>query len=585
MFGRPRNRDFEAEAALRTLQVTQAMNRIWTLAVILLLSVFTSALETTPNSSNGQASKPDNDLCLACHADIGAKLKGHAHSEVACAACHTQHEDYPHPAGIPKPACGTCHANIVHDYSRSAHAEAARKGDGTAPDCATCHGTAHELESTKTAQFRSAIPDTCGACHSDIAEQYRQSIHGQAVAKGVAQAPVCTDCHGEHAILPPTNVASTVHPSHVRETCAGCHADVRLTRRFGLPVDRIISFDASFHGLEAKAGNQTVANCASCHGVHNILPSSDPRSTINPHNLPTTCGKCHAGAGTRFVLGRVHLVAGETGEPRPLLWVRGFYFLVIPLTVGFMALHNGGDWIRKLRRLRFHSAAAASDTITMPASQEIRMFTFERLEHMVMAASFIVLAWTGFALKYPDQWWAKPLLIWESSHSARGMIHRTASVFFMSAGLAHMLSLAISKDLRDHWKSLWPKRRDLPNAWQQLAFNLGLREFPPERYSHGYVEKVEYWALIWGSVIMMTTGLVLWANNLILKFLPKIVLDVATSFHFYEAVLATVAILVWHFYFVIFDPDVYPMDTAWLTGKSPRKEHRWQSADKEEPQQ
>lgn len=61
-------------------------------------------------------------------------------------------------------------------------------------------------------------------------------------------------------------------------------------------------------------------------------------------------------------------------------------------------------------------------------------------------------------------------------------------------------------------------------------------------------------------------------DTLALRWLPKIVLDVATSIHFYEAVLATLAIVVWHFYFVIFDPDVYPMDSAWLTGRSPRKE-------------
>jgi len=86
------------------------------------------------------------------------------------------------------------------------------------------------------------------------------------------------------------------------------------------------------------------------------------------------------------------------------------------------------------------------------------------------------------------------------------------------------------------------------------------------------VEKAEYWALVWGSVIMMVTGILLWGNTLAMKWMPKVILDLATSVHFYEAVLATLAIVVWHFYFVVFDPDVYPMDTAWLTGKSPRKE-------------
>jgi hypothetical protein len=70
---------------------------------------------------------------------------------------------------------------------------------------------------------------------------------------------------------------------------------------------------------------------------------------------------------------------------------------------------------------------------------------------------------------------------------------------------------------------------------------------------------------------MAASGIMLWANNLMLKLLPKTWLDVSTAIHFYEAVLATLAIVVWHFYSVIFDPDVYPLDTAWYTGVSVRK--------------
>src|SRR5262249_46066494 len=77
--------------------------------------------------------------------------------------------------------------------------------------------------------------------------------------------------------------------------------------------------------------------------------------------------------------------------------------------------------------------------------------------------------------------------------------------------------------------------------------------------------------VVWGTVVMVITGLLLWFNNWSLQFLPKWALDVSTSIHWYEAILATLAILVWHFYSVIFDPDVYPLDMAWLTGQSPRK--------------
>ena len=561
------------------------MNGVQLVGALLLLVAFVPKLQSqSPPGSRQETVKSDEESCLSCHGDVSAKIKGHAHSSLGCPACHMRHEEYPHPAGVPKPTCATCHAGIAHEFARSVHAQATVRGNSMAPDCTTCHGSAHELVSTNTVEFRSAVPETCGACHSEVADEYRQSVHGQAIARGVVEAPVCTDCHGGHSILAPTNVASTVHPTHVRETCASCHANVRLTRRFGLPGDRIISFDASFHGLATKAGNQTVANCASCHGVHNIFPSADPRSTINSRNVSVTCGKCHMSAGKRFALGRVHLVPGENGEPRPLRWIREFYLVVIPLVVGFMLLHNLGDWLRKLERLRFAAVLPGPGVVLPQVGQEVRMYPFERLEHAVLAVSFIVLAWTGFALRYPDQWWAKPLLIWEVSHSTRGMIHRAASVLFISAGLAHSISLIVSQRLREHWKSLWPHRRDLRVAVQQFAFNLGLRKQPPARVSHGYVEKIEYWALVWGSVIMVLTGSLLWANDLVLRFMPKLILDVATSLHFYEAALAALAILIWHFYFVIFDPDVYPMDTAWLVGKSPRPQNHSPSPERE-PQQ
>ena len=98
-----------------------------------------------------------------------------------------------------------------------------------------------------------------------------------------------------------------------------------------------------------------------------------------------------------------------------------------------------------------------------------------------------------------------------------------------------------------------------------------LKDKKPVLPHHSYIEKAEYWAVVWGTIVMVITGVMLWLNNWTLQFLPKWVIDIATSVHWYEAVLASLAIVVWHFYSVMFDPDVYPLDTAWLTGKSPRR--------------
>jgi cytochrome b subunit of formate dehydrogenase len=504
------------------------------------------------------------DTCSTCH-DHEAKLKASAHAAVACAQCHAKRETYPHPEDAPKPTCSTCHAAQAGEHSRSVHGVELKAGNQAAPDCATCHGPAHEMVSAHAPGFRKTVPEVCGLCHGEPAEHYKQSVHGQAVARGVLASAVCTDCHGEHSILRPGERASAVHPSHIRKTCARCHADVRLSRRMGLPSDRLTSFDASFHGLAARAGSQTVANCASCHGFHDILPSSDPKSKIHPDNLGATCGQCHPGAGRRFRLGTIHIGAGGV-EPAGVRLARRFYLVVIPLTIGLMLLHHGGDWLRKLYALRLRPVAVVNSPVS-----EIRMYPWERAQHLALIVSFTVLVWTGFALKYAESWWALPLVRLEGSWPVRGVLHRAAGVALIAVAFVHVALLVFRRDLRAHWLHLIPRRTDVAEAARGFAWNLGLARRRPAVSDHGYIEKTEYWAVVWGTAVMALTGVMLWGNNIMLRLFPKTWLDFATTVHFYEAVLATLAIVVWHFYSVIFDPDVYPMDTAWLNGRTVRR--------------
>jgi cytochrome b subunit of formate dehydrogenase len=229
-----------------------------------------------------------------------------------------------------------------------------------------------------------------------------------------------------------------------------------------------------------------------------------------------------------------------------------------------MILHNGGDWLRKV----FHLRGSHAPRIIPQSPGQVRMYPFERIQHALLVVSFAVLVWTGFALKYPEQWWARPLLVTEH---LRGIVHRTAGAVMIGVSVMHFISLITSRRLRVHWKEMLPNRRDPGEALSNLAYNLGLRNSRPGRSSHSYIEKAEYWAVIWGTAVMALTGVMLWANNWMLAMFPKSWLDVATSVHFYEALLATFSIIVWHFYSVIFDPDVYPLDTAWLTGRTVRQ--------------
>ena len=531
--------------------------------------------------------------CDTCHTasvkayseSIHAKARAQGFKEApTCTSCHGDiHKLVPrselssplHPKNIAK-TCAFCHSDPqivkkfripvlrpVEAYLQSVHARAVAAGKAGAV-CTDCHGAHAILPSNDAASqtSRPKVPETCGRCHADVLIAYRQSIHGEAIERGMRDAPVCTDCHGEHRILARDEPNSPVFATNVAgETCGRCHGDTRMSERFGLPADKVPAFQDSFHGLALRAGQLTAANCASCHGVHDIRPSSDPRSHVHRTNLPATCGKCHPGAGTRFALGPVHVSATAN---YPLLFaIRIIYLWLIGLTIGFMIVHNALDLIHKAR----HPSQSRPPPITGEVRE--RMSRSLRWQHGLIMLTFPVLAYTGFALTYPESWWAAPVLHWESSFGLRGFIHRAAALVLMGALLWHLAELGYSEERRNRLRKQMLHWQDLRDLWHTVRYNLDFESQRPKCGEFNYAEKIEYWAFIWGMIVMTGTGLLLWFENFSLAYLPKMATDAATIIHFYEAALATLAIFVWHLYWVIFDPEVYPMDPAWWHGRSP----------------
>jgi len=518
--------------------------------------------------------------CASCHGDVhtmmatsdpSSAMNAHNQGEV-CGTCHG--------SGQPAPP-GVRTIRPIEAYTASVHAQSLSEGD-IGPACSDCH-TAHSplpLTDPTSSIYRSNVAETCGECHRKIARQYQRSIHGLAADAGVLDSPVCIDCHGEHRILavgaPDSPVSATNIPTKV---CGPCHSDLKLGERYGLPPEQVPSYDESFHGLASRGGSQRVANCASCHGVHNILPSSDPDSYIHPDNLAHTCGNCHAGAGTQFTIAPVHVLAEDTHNV-VAYWIRAIYIPLIWVTVVGMFLHNLLDLVKKTRTYSLWRRRPPTHCVIRE-----RMSRAFRFTHAVAAVSFAILVVTGFALKYPESWWAAPLQAWDNE--LRGFVHRVAAVGLMGAFVFHFAHLAVSSRARRQMAAFLPKVADFREFAHRLGYNLGRRPEPPAPVRVGYVEKVEYWAALWGTVVTAVTGLILWFENFTLTWLPGWVPEAATVLHFLEAILATLAILIWHFYSVMLDPAVYPMDMTWLTGKPPfsRAEERGEVIHEDDPEQ
>ena len=453
-------------------------------------------------------------------------------------------------------------------YQASVHGKAIENGSKKAAVCTDCHG-AHDIlaaNDQKSQIYKFNVPVTCGKCHADIQKTFMASIHGQGITRGNGLAPVCTDCHGIHSIKghkDPNSPVAERNLSH--DTCARCHEGVRLSQEFGVPGNRVSTYNDSYHGLAAEGGSVIAANCASCHGVHNILPSSDPLSTVNRVNLDATCGKCHQGVTRRFTLTKVHIDGAQSKDIDSIAvrWIRMIYIPLIILVIGGMFLHNVIIWRSKMAaRRRAHPAMM------------VRMTVNQRWQHLILLTSFIVLVITGFALKFPESWFAHFLGM---SERLRSVIHRVAGIALMGAGIYHVFYLVAAREGRRLLRDIAPVPSDAFDALRAMRYYLGMSSQRPEFGRFNYAEKAEYWALVWGTGLMAVTGIMLWAKVWVGNLLARWWVDAATAVHYYEAILATLAIVVWHFYQVFFDPDVYPMNGAWWDGKIPvdhyREEH------------
>lgn len=337
------------------------------------------------------------------------------HGFFSCVDCHQDlaaAEEWPHPQKLERVNCSTCHTDAVEKYNIGVHATPRPQG-GEAAACVDCHGM-HDIRpsadpASPTHHLR--IADTCARCHGaedvrarggvhvDVAGPFGDSIHGRALTRsGLIVAPTCSDCHNAHDILRPGDPSSPVAAMNIPATCGTCHEGIERQFQAGVHgtmlkegvaapacqtchtahgiarseshawqlsvigqcgtchTDRLASFKDTFHGQVTTLGGRMVAGCADCHGAHEVLPASDPRSPIAPGNLVQTCGTCHPNANENFVKYDPHADRRDRERNPALYFTAQFMHLLLGGVFAFFGLHTTLWFSKEVRQRRLRRA-------------------------------------------------------------------------------------------------------------------------------------------------------------------------------------------------------------------------------------
>lgn len=528
---------------------------------------------------HGVANAPKGMLptCWSCHGDHQILPSGNPESGVSrqnivqtCATCHG-------PDGAAAKLIGD---KQVIDYRQSVHGQPSPDRPGLYPAvCTDCHGEHVILPEADAASpvNKRNVPQTCGKCHEQVYQKFSESIHGTALAQGIEDAPSCTDCHGEHKILGANSPDSPVSEARVSETCAGCHDDMTLIRKYDLPVGRGQSYRRSYHGVANRYGQIEVASCVSCHRAHMILPQDDARSSIHPANLQATCGteNCHPGVGANVTKGSIHITPSPTSDA-VIYWVELLYTLFIWVLITSFVLMIILDLVQHGRR----GWKAHAPLPERPLDKvHVRRFTKNQLwQHWLLITSFTLLLLTGFPVRFADWATSEWVVTALGGMTLRGNLHRLMAIVLIAVCVWHVLWTVLTRQGRADFVKMLPVPKDIPRAIGMVKYYIGLAPKMPAFGRFNLIEKFEYLAMGWGSAVMILTGFPLWFPEWALTWMPKWGLDICHVVHGYEAVLAFLAITIWHFYHVHFKPGMFPMSRVWLTGEvelaEMRHEHR-----------
>jgi len=575
------------------------------------------------------------------------------HQAITCVSCHADCQELPHPIR-PEPArCEPCHAPQGREFAGSVHGRAIAGGSAVAAHCNDCHGK-HDILSSKNPQSRTyklQLPFTCANCHANpvlmeqehvrqpqAAEQYIDSMHGRGLIKqGLIVVPSCNDCHGVHNIRPDDDPQSAIHKDNIPDTCGKCHVGVEAVYRnsihgqlwesgddrgpvcgtchsahdiidpteeaFKLQIDdrcgfchedRLHRYRETFHGKAMALGMPGVAACYDCHGAHDILPVSDPDSSLSEQNKLETCRQCHPNAGGRFAEYIAHADHTRRTDYPALYWTFVFMTTIVVGTFAFFGVHTL-LWLLRSAVFYFRDPKAFREAKTKAAKDDevfVRFRPFERFLHGLVVMSFLLLVATGMPLKFYYTGWAQWMVDLMGGLHVAGILHRAGAIVTFIYFALHLLSLGRAAvrnrhrfkspktghySLRAFFGVVFGADMPLPNlhdvrdfwAHQKWFFGRGPR---PQFDKWTYWEKFDYFAVFWGVAMIGLSGLIMWFPEFFTRFLPGGIINIALIIHSDEALLAAGFIFTFHFFNVHFRVEKFPMDPVIFSGRVSRAE-------------
>lgn len=488
--------------------------------------------------SSTRAANPDNATCLSCH-------------------------------GIPKFAAsgpdGQMRSLFVpaDQFAHSVHG---------ALQCIACHATMtdvpHKNAPMPRAEWRQQIPKLCGSCHTAALKDYLSSVHGKQVMEGGnANAAVCSDCHGAHAVAAPQLAATRLA---ITKDCGKCHAN------------SLKSYIQTYHGQIFVLGYADTATCSDCHRGHAILPAGGSASSVSSGNLLSTCRKCHQDATPGFATFHAHATTDDFGR-YPYEWLASkFVLLLIVGTFGLFWTHSALWFYRELRdrKQRKMRAHVRADALPQGEGQYFQRWSATwRWAHLAFTLSVILLVMTGIPLLYPNTGWAPVLEEAFGGPTVAGIVHRVAALIMTAVFAGHLVYAAIH--IARNWKtfrwfgpySLIPNLQDGKDAIAMFKWFFGIGPRPV--FDHwNYQQKFDYWAPFWGVAMLAVTGALLWFTALTAAYLPGWTFNVATVVHGDEALLAAVYLFTIHYFANHWRPDKFPLDIVIFTGSMPIEEFK-----------